>query len=218
MKTVSLMLLVALVAASATAAHAGLNGPSQRTMTWDYSLQTRYTGSRTYDADGGSKISFNDDLGWGFGFGYNFDEKFVLGGIFSWRSVSYVATAVGEDNNAFDYSNWLDSGTLGLYGDWNILPKRITPYLTGAIGWTWIDTNISAGYSGGCYWDPWWGYICGNYPVTYGVNSFSYSIGGGLRLEVADNAYFRVGYEYDGTSEAVSSGWNVLRIDFGLMY
>ena len=220
MKIVRLMVLVALVAASATAAHAQLTGPTQRAGRWDYSLQTRYIGSHSYDGEGGSEISFNGDLGWGFGFGYNLDDRFAIGGIFSWRSVNYTATGIreGEPNTPFEYSNWVDFGTLALYGDWNMLPKRLTPYITGALGWTWIDTNISAGYSGGCYWDPWWGYVCGYYPTTYGVSTFSYSIGAGLRLEVADNFFIRGGYEYDGTSESSVSGFNVLRIDIGLTY
>ncbi len=220
MKTVRLIVLVALVAASATAAHAQLTGPTQRAERWDYSLQTRYTGSHSYDGERGSKISFNDDLGWGFGFGYNMDDRFTVGGIISWRSVNYIATGIAEDepDDSFDYSNWMDTGTLAAYGDWNILPKRVTPYISGALGSTFIDTNISAGYSSGCYWDPWWGYICGSYPTTYGVSTFSYSIGAGLRLEVADNVFFRAGYEYDGATEGNISGLNVLRIDIRLMY
>jgi len=43
------------------------------------------------------------------------------------------------------------------------------------IGWTWIDTNIPDGPPvGGCWWDPWWGYVCTTTYPTKTKSAFSY--------------------------------------------
>ena len=36
-----------------------------------------------------------------------------------------------------------------------------TPYVTGGIGYAFIDTNIpDSPPQTACWWDPWWGYVC----------------------------------------------------------
>jgi hypothetical protein len=157
-----LIIVSALIAAMATPALAGqLGEPTIRAGHWDFSLQTRYTSSHDYDGPDGSSVSFNDDLGWGFGFGYNVNDRFSAGFLMSWRTVSYNATAVDatDATNTVNYSNWLDTGTIAATGTWNLLPKRFTPYVNGAIGWTMFDSNVASGIQTGCWYDPWWGYV-----------------------------------------------------------
>lgn len=215
-----LFVLIALVSASATAAHAQMSGATERAQHWDFSLQTRYTTSHEYSGQGGSSVSLEDDLGWGFAFGYNANERFNVGFLMSWRTINYSATVVSATDlgDGFDYSNWLDIGTFGVSGDWNVLPKRFTPYVSGVLGWTFVDTNVSAGASSACWWDPWWGYVCGTYPTTFGTDAFSYAIGAGLRLEMSEAFFLRVGYEYDGIDLDNVNSFNIFRVDAGLTY
>jgi len=215
-----MFVLLALVSAAATAAHAQLSGPTDRAEHWDFSVQTRYTTSHEYSSKAGSSVSLEDDLGWGFGFGYHANERFNVGFLMSWRTISYSATALDAADlaNTIDYSNWLDIATFGVSGEWNVLPKRFTPYVSGVLGWTFVDTNISAGYSSGCWWDPWWGYVCGSYPNTFGTDAFSSAIGAGLRLELSEAFFVRVGYEYDGIDLDNVNSFNIFRVDAGLTY
>jgi opacity protein-like surface antigen len=216
-----LIIVSALIAAMATPALAGqLGEPTIRAGHWDFSLQTRYTSSHDYDGPDGSSVSFNDDLGWGFGFGYNVNDRFSAGFLMSWRTVSYNATAVDatDATNTVNYSNWLDTGTIAATGTWNLLPKRFTPYVNGAIGWTMFDSNVASGIQTGCWYDPWWGYVCSNYATTYGTDAFSYAVGAGLRLEASGAFFVRVGYEYDGADLDNFDGINVFRVDAGLTY
>jgi opacity protein-like surface antigen len=186
---------------------------------WDFGLQTRYTTSRTYDGQGGSSIDLQDDLGWGFGIGYNVNQRFNLGLLFTWRSINYDATGVDPDDpeNTVRYNGRLDTSTVGITGDWNILEGDITPYVNGGIAWMLIDTNIFAGYTTGCWWDPWWGYICGNYASTYGVSTAAFSIGAGCRIHLSEAVFTRIGYEYGWSDLESTRGSNMLRIDIGLM-
>lgn len=211
--------LVVMVVAAPAVYAGGMGDLSRRAQMWDLSVQTRYTAAKDYDGPGGSSLSLEDDLGWGFGFGYHVNEKLNVGFLMSWRSIPYYATAVDANDpaNLEQYSNWLDTGTFALTADWNILPKRLTPYLNGGIGWTMVNTNIAAGVSGGCYWDPWWGYICGSYVATYGTDAFSYGVGAGLRLEVSEAVFLRVGYEYNAIDIDSADSSDIFRVDAGFM-
>jgi len=207
-----------LVLLCASATSAGLGDPTMRAMRWDFTVQTRYIGEHTWTGEQGSSVAVNSDLGWGFGFGYNIDERFNVGFFFNWRSADYVATVVPEDTEEDNktYGNWLETGVMAVCADWYILPKRITPYVTGAVGWAFLDTNIPADLYGACWYDPWYGYVCYSDIATYGQNAFSYSFGAGVRLEATEAVFFRVGYEYNGVSVDGAEGLNVLRIDGGI--
>ena len=76
------------------------------------------------------------DLGWGFEFGYNINERFNVGFLTTWRSATYLATSISAEDpgNTSSYSNWLQSTTMAISADWNILPRRFTPYVSGALG------------------------------------------------------------------------------------
>jgi len=158
-------------------------------------------------------------MGWGFGINYHLHPNFDLGAAFRWRSINYRATAIDADdpNNVLEYSNKMDISTMALTGNWNILKGPITPYVSGSIGWTIIDTNIFAGISGGCWWDPWWGPICDRYPVTYGDDTASFSLGAGGRFQLTDNFFIRVGYEHGWLNSGNVDGTDMLRIDFGFL-
>jgi opacity protein-like surface antigen len=211
---IMLLLLVLVVSAGSVMAE---NGPTNRDKTWDFTIQTRYAGEQVHNGDGGSTATLESDLGWGLGFAYNLNENFNVGFAMTWKNANYTATVVPEADPADTrtYSNWMDMGTLALTAEWNVLPKKFTPYLNGAIGWTLLDTNIAADIYGGCYYDPWWGYVCGTGTSTYGSDAMSYSIGVGLRLEIVESAFLKIGYEYDGVSHEGTDGVNIFRFDLG---
>ena len=186
---------------------------------WDFSLQTRYTTSKDYAGEGGSTLNLEDDLGWGFGLSYNFNDRFNLGIDFSWRSINYDARALAGDGSGDfeEYGGNLDVSSIGLEANWYVLDGRYTPYVTGSIGWTMIDSNIFAGWDSGCWWDPWWGYICGTVPMSYGTDTGAYNLGVGGRFELTRAFFVRVGWEYNWLGDGPVDGGNMLRIDLGLM-
>ena len=191
----------------------------ERAGNWDFAMQTRYTTSSDFSGDGGSKLSLDDNLGWGFGFNYHMNNNFALGLAFNWRSIGYQALVIDakEPLTTHEYGGNLSISTAALTGDWNILDGPITPYVNGSIGWTLIDTNILAGVASGCWWDPWWGYICSPVPVTYGRSTATYTLGLGGRFEMNDSFFIRAGYEYGWISDVNVDGTNMLRIDLGLL-
>lgn len=190
---------------------------TDRTERWDLSVETRYTTSHDYTGSYGTALSLEDDLGWGFGFSYNMNEKFSLGFLMSWRSISYTATyfAATDLVDPLYYSGWLDVGTISAMGQWNILPSTFTPYVNGGIGWTLVDTNIVASYQTGCWYDPWWGYVCDGYASTYGTDAASFAAGAGIRIEPNDTVFIQVGYEMDWLDIDGVDGFDIFRVDVG---
>lgn len=214
--------IVVMMLGLAGVVHAGeLLRPSNRTGFWDFTIQTRYTAAHDFDGAGGSKLSVEDDLGWGFGVGYNLNERLNVGGFVTWRTLDYTATIINQDDpsDIKHYSGWLDTGNFAASAIFNLLPKAFTPYVQGTVGWALVDTNIPSGISGGCYWDPWWGYICGNYATTFGEDGVAYSLGGGLSLQPLDIMFLRVGYDrmwidMDGAAKSA----DMIRVDAGFLY
>jgi opacity protein-like surface antigen len=183
-------------------------GESERAGRWQGSIPITFTSGSSFDSQGTS-VDVNDDLGWGFGFGYHLDDRFMVGADFTWLSANYRAS-IAQDGNGdqipdltkIDVSGTLDAANLQFVGQYNILKGRITPFLRASFGWTWVDSNIPAGLPvSGCYWDPWWGYICSTYQPTFEDTSFAYGAAAGLRAELTDRFFLEGSY-------------NVLWVDF----
>jgi opacity protein-like surface antigen len=183
-------------AAGASRIHAATE--SNRAETWEFSIPIRYLPGYKADFDGGSSIEINDDIGWGFGLGYNFNEHLNLDFEFAWTSANYKATIANADglspNPLFTTSGTLDATSSTFNLTYNFMSKTFTPYISVGVGWSWIDSNIVDGppetY---CWWDPWYGYICGSYVDTATASGYSYGFGAGLRFEPKESFFLRVG-------------------------
>jgi opacity protein-like surface antigen len=197
---------------------------SDRTDSWEFVLPIRYFGGETLDFDHGTKVDINDDLGWGFGFGYNFNEHMNLNFEFSWLDANYRVDFADADPPPFDTDSASATGDLEVSSStfnftYNFMPKTVTPYVSAALGWNWFDTNIPTGPpSTGCWWDPWYGYICTSYQDTASDSGFVYGFGAGVRLEVKDSFYLRFGLNdnwLDLGSYSSSSDILTYRLDMG---
>lgn len=215
---VMLILLVATLAQAQTTRHT--MRPLSRAGRWDFSVQTRYLPSQSYEGDGSSTLDISDDLGWGFGFGRNINAHFNLGFSFNWRSVDYVSTAVDQDDPTITnrYDGELSTSNFAFTGEWNVLEGRFTPYVNGSFSWMSIDSNVFAGWGSGCWWDYFWGPICTTVPLTYGTTTTAYTLGVGLRYEITRSFFARGGYEHGWTGESILDDMSMLRVDVGWMF
>ena len=73
---------------------------------WDFFLSPIYAESATIKGKGGSSVELNDDLGFGFGLGYNFNDHFQLNGLINFNSRGYEAKAVLDDGTTKQYTNY----------------------------------------------------------------------------------------------------------------
>ena len=186
-----IIFVIAFVAIVATHAHAQsymTSRPGGRAGTWDFFMPLTYNAPFSWHGQGGADVSLDATWGFGFGFGYNFSDHFQLNGLFSWAARNYRATVVpaAPPGPPKQYGNTEYSSTFSLNGIFYLLPGDISPFVMAGAGWTYIDTSIPNGnYSGGCWWDPWYGYVCnGGYPTKTEAD-WSYSVGVGVRFDLS---------------------------------
>jgi len=194
--------------------------PSHRAENWQGFMSANYLNSETIKFDNGSKAEINGDMGWIFGFGYNFNENLALDMELGWNSVSYTGTRVQTSPPATDqFSGWLDTTSTRFNLTYNFMAKTFTPFVSANIGWAWIDTNIPAG-PGGIWCDPWTGW-CAPYQPTYSKSEFGYGAALGVRFDVKDNLFLRgiIGEQWVDVNGADSTpSFTNYRFDFGMLF
>ncbi len=218
-----LRLLIAGVLLCASAGSAsgnpGLFDPSDRAGHWEAGIQTRYTASHDFTGDRGSRLSLEDDLGWGFNAGYNFNEMFNVGFFVAWRSIEYRAHVVAPSlAEPFNFGGWMDTANIGVNATVNVLKRRFTPYVTGGVGWALVDTNIPAMPDIDCFWDPFWGYVCLQSGQNIGKDAASYALGAGLSLQLTEQFFIRAGYEHSWFDIDGANNFDMIRLDLGFLY
>ena len=162
---------------------------------WEASFDILYGNAETVNSDNASSAEIDSGEGWGFGVGYNFNDHFGLEFNASWRDSDYTATttpAVGNGNAPQTFSGSLDVGTMAVNGTYNILARALTPFVTGGIGATYVNSDIPDGLPVNvCWYDPWWGYYCGPVVPTKADTYFSYNVGAGLRWDAKGGLFMR---------------------------
>jgi opacity protein-like surface antigen len=199
----------------------GYGKTAERAQNWDFALQLLYQGSETSSGPNGSSADIDEELGLGFLFNYNFTNRLALGFDFNWVNPRYSAVLVPEDGSASRTINHkLDMFTGQFKGVFNLLEGPITPYAELSGGWTYIDSNVAnAPPINGCWWDPWWGYVCSSFYSTYDDSSFSYGGGLGVRWDFGQNYFMRASYNI--LKLDVGAGdptFNSGRLEFGVRY
>jgi opacity protein-like surface antigen len=187
-----------------------------REHSWEFVLPVIYSPSTTVTGEGGSKADLNSDLGFGFGIGYNPSNHFQVNGMFTWSTRSYDATIANTDGTARKASGTLESSTIAINAMYFLNPTGVTPFISGGIGSTFVDSNIPNGLGQTtCWYDPWWGYICDTYTPTKSETAVSYTAGVGVRIPV--NRAFSVQASYNklwldlNNSKPDIDGW---KLDF----
>jgi opacity protein-like surface antigen len=183
--------LAAVGALWSAAAHA------ERHPGWDFGGALIYQDAQHIDFDGGSSAALDDDLGLALTFGYRFNERLELTFGLDWNNVDYtVNVANGLGGTGFRADGDLEAFTPWVGLNVNLMKGDFTPYVSGMVGWAFIDTNIPDGPPvNSCWWDPWWGYVCGTWQDTRSIDELAYGLGAGVRWDASSTLSLRFGYE-----------------------
>jgi len=223
------ILLIALLIFTSTAVLAQYDHPrkkvaksGQRDGRFEGSVILAYQTGLTKSNDGGSQVKVDSTAGWGLSFAWNWTENWNLSYRLISTSPKYTALIVPEDPEADPLLVDHDMSKLSnqLNVTYNFRSKAFTPFVVAGIGWTKLDSNIpSAPPEIGCWWDPWWGYICFEDWETYKTSEFSYNLGAGLRWDVNTAIFTKASYTREFFK--VNSGsihFDTALIELGLMF
>lgn len=195
---------------------------SDRGGRWEGTLQLIGSSSESSSGENGAAIDFDSDTGWALGITYNFNQRLAVGFDASFLSPKYSAVVVPDSGPAVTVDHKADVFNGALNGTWNLLPGNFTPYLQLGVGWTYVDSNVVDGLpSTGCWWDPWWGYVCANFYDTYDDNRFSWNGGAGLRFEFQNDFFLKASYNkvfIDGGNNASDPDFDLWKVELGWMF
>jgi opacity protein-like surface antigen len=212
---VILALLLATAPALAQSRRAGIN---------ELYVGPLFTDGKSYSFEDGGSAHTASGYGLTLGLARHFSPRLSAGVEIGWSEQDYRATVQpgpGNPNPASQINGKLESRMLHFIGTYNLSANDFTPFVTGGLGWTHVDTNIPAGLPESvCWYYPWFGSYCATYVPTQTTTRFSYNVGAGLRLD-SGKAVFRFlvnsqSLDFGGTYG--SSNVIQYRIDFGTKF
>jgi len=187
-------------------------------------LSPVFTDGKSFSFEGGTSVRTDTGFGLALGYMYNVDDKLSFGGEFAWGDADYRATiqpGAGNTQSAINVNSSLETWTVRFLGSYNFSRDRFTPFVTGGLGWTSVDTNIPTGLPQNvCWYYPWAGTYCQSYVPTATTTKFSYNAAIGLRYDFG-NGFVRgqVGSQWVDFGGSYGSGqFTQYRIDFGTKF
>jgi hypothetical protein len=178
------------------------------------------TSGENYTFDGGSNARTDTGYSLTLGYAFNFDQHKSLGMEVGWGSQDYRANLVASNGQTASVNSSLDTWTVRFLGTYNLMEGNFTPFVTGGLGWTYLDTNIPTGLPQNvCWYYPWYSY-CTAYVPTATTTKFSYNAGAGLRMDVGKGVFrFLVSEQWMDFGGGYGSGSvTQYRIDFGVKF
>ena len=173
---------------------------------WEFRIGPVFTESKNISFSGGSNANVDSTTGVKIGTGWYVSPHLAIGMNFSWAQSNFggnirgcFVTPCNPNNppNAQFEGGHVDFSTLNFDGTYTFLDGPIKPLILAGLGWQWTNTNIaSAPPQTGCWWDPWWGYVCSTWQPTHGSSSFTYQVGGGLQIDFSRTFAVNVDYRY----------------------
>jgi outer membrane protein assembly factor BamD len=171
-------------------------GAPQQAGRWEALGGITYSGTTDIDFEGGTTAEVKNSFGFLAGGAYNFTDRLRLGGSLRYDSKDYDANVVGDaPGEVYAVSGSMDTMSVMVDAAYTFMTGPVKPYLVGGVGWAWVDTNIATDPPEiGCWWHPWWGYVCTSWQDTRTVDGLAYEVGIGMRYDfsnalAADAAY-----------------------------
>lgn len=194
---------------------------TKRSDRWETSL--KMVGSESFDVSGtnNSSVDVDNDFGWGFSLGYNFNPHLLVN--FEWTSITpkYAATLIKDDGYEYELNHKMNFYNSQINVIYNFMADSFTPFVQAGAGWSYMNSNIADGPPNTiCWWDPWWGYICESYQNTHSDSRLSYNVAAGVRYELDNSMFFKASYQqvWIDLSDASTAGFGMYHLEIGSMF
>lgn len=192
----------------------------------ELSVAPIFTTGRNYSFANGAGAKTDPAFGLGIQWFHSFDDHWSAGLDMAFSGADYtasVAPQIGNPGPAFNYSSRIETSTFRLGATYNFSAKPFTPFFTGGVGVSWIDTNIQNGPGTPvCWWYPYYGQVCTDSVTNKVLTKFTYNAGFGVRYDWRTEPYFvRAAYDrawvkFNGNTGTVA--YDQFRIDFGVRF
>jgi len=126
-----------------------------------------------------------------------------------------------QPNGPQKFTSKLYTSTLDFGFTYNLLSGPFTPYISANIGSTYVDSGVPTGnIVTGCWWDPWWGYVCTPQAQTYTSTVINYGAGIGLRYDFSRKLYIKGGVakNYLDINSSNTPDFTSYQFIFGFMF
>ena len=182
---------------------------------WEFRIGPVFTESKNLSFNGGSNANLDSTTGVKIGTGWYVSPHLAIGMNFAWANTSFsgtvcntsIACSAANAPSVHIENGHVDFSTLNFDATYTFLDGPIKPLIIGGLGWQWLNTNIaSAPPQTGCWWDPWWGYVCSTWQPTHGSSSFTYQVGAGLQVDFSHSFAVNVDYRYTWFSLTHANG------------
>lgn len=176
----------------------GQGGPhaASRAGRWEARLGLTSSNSTDVEFEGDTTADIDGSTGFALGIAWHYTDHLQFGSTLTYDQKDYTVEIAGADpGDSFTSKGGLDTTTLMVDAAYNLLSGPLTPFVAAGIGWSWVDTNVASGPPEiGCWWHPWWGYVCTGWQDTRTVDGLAYELGLGLRYDlggpfVVDGSY-----------------------------
>ena len=172
---------------------------------------------------GGAAADINAHSGLGIGIGYNFSDYLELELDIGSANGNYTGTRILDDgsNTGQRYNGSFYTSHMNLGLTYNFIASRLTPFIRGNLGLTYVDSGIPTGNTGTvCWWDPWWGYFCGPYAQTYTASELGYGADLGLRFDITNIVFVKgsVGKSYIDFDKSSTTDFTIYKFIVGFSF
>ena len=110
----------------------------------------------------------------GFGLAYHFSDYISVHSDFLFGPATFHAEGPGGPSYTLGQNGFLQSGRVNL--DYNIINRRLTPFITGGIGYQYMQVEYPHYY----------------YDNYYSEADFTWNVGGGIRWTIVENLFIKL--------------------------
>ena len=222
-KPVTKLLKLCLILLAVISSNVQADFYDSRVKKWEFYLAPQITDSKDLQFENGATANLEQDSSLGFGVGYNLNSHIELALEFVSNDTNYSSTAIPEDpaEPAVTSRGSIYTSTINFGFTFNFLTTPFTPYVTANLGSTYIDSGVYTGNVGtGCWWYPYWGYICGPVAQTFTSTELSYGAALGLRYDFNRKLFMKgeVRKSFIDMGNSNTPDFDTARLIFGFMF
>lgn len=198
------------------------NAQRDNSGTFEWSISGIYQDSKSMSSENGSSLEAKSAVGLGLNINYYLSNRFLVGFDMEFLSPGYKAiliddTVVPADSIQIKHNMSQFNGRFK--ATYEFLDGNFKPFVEGGLGWSYFDSNVADSPPiVGCWWHPYWGYICDGYYRTITETVFTYGVGAGIKYQLSGDSFLKLSFnswKLDGIGKAGDENLDATKLEYG---